>query len=137
MKDYIEKTLQLEASPDAVWRALTDPAEISAWFCDETDLAPQVGSTGWFTWEKHGRYAVRVDEVEPPRRFVWSWVHQTGTPVGEAPATRVEWTLTARADGGTTLEVRESGFLTAKHREENIQGWAEELGELVAYLAGS
>jgi uncharacterized protein YndB with AHSA1/START domain len=137
MHDAIEQTLELEASPDAVWRALTDPAEISAWFCDETDLMPQVGNVAWFFWEAHGRYSVRVDEVEPQRRFVWSWVHQKGTPVGEAPATRVEWTLTPRPDGGTTLLVRESGFLTAEHRGENIKGWAHELGELVAYLAGS
>lgn len=34
----IERTLELEASPDRVWRAITDPTELSKWFGHETDL---------------------------------------------------------------------------------------------------
>jgi hypothetical protein len=39
-----------------------------------------------------------------------------------------------RHDGGTTLVVRESGFLTDKHRAGNVEGWDAETAELVAYL---
>jgi uncharacterized protein YndB with AHSA1/START domain len=71
-----------------------------------------------------------VEEVEPPRRLVWSWVHEAGVRFADAPATRVEWMLSARDDGGTTLRLRESGFRTDLHFSQNTDGWGEELGEL-------
>ena len=48
----------------------------------------------------------------------------------------VEWTLTPRADGGTTLFLRESGFRRPEQRAENDEGWTSELAELLAYLEG-
>jgi uncharacterized protein YndB with AHSA1/START domain len=68
---------------------------------------------------------------------VWSWVHEPDVAFEDAPATRVEWELTARDDGGTTLYLRESGFLTDHHHHQNTTGWDEELGELVALLAAA
>lgn len=52
MIDAIERTPGLEASPERVWRALTDPAELSAWFPDEArDLAVRPGGDGFQTPE--------------------------------------------------------------------------------------
>jgi hypothetical protein len=42
----------------------------------------------------------------------------------------VEWTLTSREGGGTTLQLRETGFLTDLHHSQNNGGWDEELAEL-------
>jgi len=86
------------------------------------------------TWASHGRFAMLVDEVEPPRRLVWSWVHEPDVAFEEAPFTTVEWVLTEREDGGTTLRLTETGFLTDKHLGENDGGWDEELGHLVTLL---
>ena len=83
-------------------------------------------------WREHGRYAVRVREVDPRRRLVWSWVHEPGVPFDDAPHTTVAWELTSRDDGGTTLRLRESGFLSDVHHSQNNGGWDEELAELVA-----
>jgi uncharacterized protein YndB with AHSA1/START domain len=134
MRDTIERTLELDAAVGDVWRALTDPTELSGWFGDTAELNVSLGAEGWFGWQQHGRFAVRVEELEPPRRFVWSWVHEAGKRLDEAPATRVEWTLTPRPDGGTTLHLRESGFRTLEHHRQNTQGWEEELGHLVEHL---
>ena len=133
--DAIERTLELSASPERVWKALTDPQELAAWFPDEAEVDVRANGGGWWRWEKHGRFAVRFEIVEAPRRLVWSWSHEPGKAIDEVPTTRVEWTLTPRAGGGTTLTVRESGFLTEKHRKENTEGWEHELGELRAHLA--
>lgn len=130
----LEKVLELEASPERVWKAITDPAELSQWFGDETKLDLRPGGGGEMIWDSHGSFAVRVEEVEPPHRLVWSWVHEAGVPFGDAPATRVEWTLTPRDGGGTTLHLRESGFLTDLHHQQNTGGWDEELGTLVVML---
>ena len=87
-------------------------------------------------WDEHGSFAVRVDEVDPPKRLVWSWVHEADVSFDDAPATRVEWNLSPRDGGGTTLHLVESGFLTDLHQEQNRGGWEEELAELLELLGG-
>lgn len=134
MSDAVEKTRHLAASPERVWNALTDPEELGAWFPDETELQPREGSSGWFGWSDHGKFAVRIVEMDPPKRLVWTWARDPGVAVDEGPRTTVEWTLTRREDGGTTLRVRETGFADPKHREQNDAGWDQELEELVQHL---
>ncbi|HIF56037.1 MAG TPA: ATPase [Gemmatimonadetes bacterium] len=131
----VEKTLHFEASRERVWKAITDPAELAMWFGDEAEFDLRVGGHGAMIWEKHGRYEMRVDEVEAPRRLVWSWIHESDVAFDDAPATRVEWNLTEREGGGTTLYLRESGFLTDLHHEQNTNGWKHELGELEELLS--
>jgi len=128
----VEKVLELAAPVDRVWRAISDPAELSRWFGHETELDLRPDGDGAFIWREHGRYAVRVREVDPPRRLVWSWVHEPGVPFHDAPHTTVVWELTPRDDGGTTLRLRETGFLTDLHHSQNNGGWDEELAELFA-----
>ncbi len=130
----IERTEVFAASIERVWRAISSPDELSRWFGHEARLELEPGFEGAIVWENHGSFAVRVEEVQPPRRLVWSWVHEPGVPFTEAPATRVEWTLAERPDGGTTLHLRESGFRTDEHFGQNTEGWAEELAELHALL---
>jgi uncharacterized protein YndB with AHSA1/START domain len=132
----IEKTLELSASIERVWSAIADESELASWFGDRATLPSTPGSDGALEWDEHGSFALRVEVVEPPRRLVWSWVHEAGVPFDSAPATRVEWTLTSREDGGTTLHLRESGFQTDLHHRQNTEGWDEELAELVTHLAG-
>ena len=58
-----------------------------------------------------------------------------GVAFDDAPSTTVEWVLTPRSDGGTTLFLKETGFLTDEHYRENDGGWDSELGELVELLS--
>ncbi len=101
----VEKTVHFQASRERVWMAITDPAELAMWFGDEAELDLRVGGDGAMTWENHGRYEMRVEEVDAPRRLVWSWVGGGGVAFDDAQTTRVEWELTTRTreDGGTTL----------------------------------
>ncbi len=131
----VEKTLHFQAERARVWTAITEAKELATWFGDEAELDLRAGGDGAMTWKNHGRYAMRVEEVDAPRRLVWSWVHEPGVAFEDAPTTRVEWELTEREGGGTTLHLRESGFLTDVHLEQNDTGWDEELGELVELLA--
>ncbi|MXX55805.1 MAG: hypothetical protein F4205_18225 [Gemmatimonadetes bacterium] len=132
----VEKVLELEARIERVWRAITDPAELARWFGDEAEIDLRPGGDAAMAWREHGRYAMRIEEVQPPTRLVWSWVHEPGIAFEDAPTTRVEWTLTPREDGGTTLHLRETGFRTDLHRGQNDEGWDAELGELSDLLAG-
>ena len=134
--DAIERTVELDHPIDRVWRAVTEPSELAQWFPNESatlDVRP--GGTGELVWDIDGkefRTGVEVHEVVEPVRFVWSWGHEPTNTTD--PVTTVEFLLSAREDGGTTLLVRESGFLDEKHRSGNTEGWAEETAELVAYL---
>ncbi len=130
----IERTLELNSSPNDVWRALTDPTELSGWFGDTTELTLAVGSEGWFGWEQHGKYAVRVEEYDPITRFVWRWTQSAGKRIDETHSTLVEWTLTPNNGGGTTLHLRESGFVRDEDRTRNDGGWTQELQHLQDFL---
>ena len=131
----IERTLEFDAPIERVWSAITEPAELSQWFGHDTRLELVPGSDGAMIWREHGSFAVRVEVVEPPHRFVWSWVHEAGVAFEDAPSTRVEWTLESRDGGGTVLYLRESGFRTDLHFSQNTEGWGEELAELVDFVA--
>lgn len=132
----VEKVLELDVPVERVWRAITDPAELARWFGDEAEVDLRPGGDAAMKWENHGRYAMRIEEVDPPRRLVWSWVHEPDVAFKEASATRVRWTLTPRDDGGTTLHLLETGFRTDLHLGQNDEGWDAELGELAELLRG-
>ena len=137
MSDWIiEKTLELKAPPDRVWRALTDPDELGSWFPDRADWEPGEGNQGHFIWEKHGSYAVQIELFEPTSRLAWRWAGDSDKPLDQTTTTLVEWELLPRDDGGTTLKLRETGFLEEKSYQMNVDGWEHELGELVEYLEG-
>lgn len=130
----IERTLELRAAPERVWRALTEAGEIARWFGDTAELEAREGAEGWFGWKNHGRFAVRVERCEPPRRFAWRWARKKDTPLDDSPSTLVEWEVVPRGDGGTTLKLRESGFERPEDREDNVGGWKSELGDLLELL---
>ena len=71
----VERTVDFDVPVERVWKAITAPAELSKWFGDRTELELTSGSYGAMIWDEHGSFAVRVEEVDAPRRFVWSWVH--------------------------------------------------------------
>jgi uncharacterized protein YndB with AHSA1/START domain len=81
---------------------------------------------------------MRIERVEEPRVFGYTW-HVYGLPDDDPRRTYVEFTL--EPDGaGTRLTVVESGFAQLpddahdKAFGGNVEGWANELGELVTYL---
>ena len=133
----IERKLELAAAPERVWRALTDPAELSAWFPQLADFEPIAGYEGWMEWDGYGRFVVRVEEVDVPRRIAFRWESTAGAGVDAPGSTLVEWTLAAGRDGGTVLHLRESGFVRPEQRAGNEEGWTEELAELAVLVEGN
>lgn len=131
----IDKTIELLAPAERVWRALTDAQELVRWFPDHASVDLRPGGDGSWDWDKHGTFAVRFEIVEPPHHLVWRWSRDPKVPVDVGVTTRVEFTLTRRHDGGTTLRLEETGFTTEKHHAQNVSGWDHELRELVEYVS--
>lgn len=129
----IERTLDLQAAPERVWRALTD--ELGAWFGAPVDLAFEAGSAGWLDFGKDGRFACRVEAIEPGRYLAWRGAGEPDMPFEAGPTSLVEWRLEPSSAGGTRLTMRETGLASKRHLEGNTAGWFEELGELREHLA--
>jgi uncharacterized protein YndB with AHSA1/START domain len=125
----IERTLELAAPRARVWSAISDPEELSRWFPQRASWELRPGGSGTFFWEEYGEFPVKIVSVDEPAYLAWRWGMESDE------ITLVEWWLDERADGGTTLRMRESGFITPKHRDGNDEGWTEELAELEALLA--
>jgi uncharacterized protein YndB with AHSA1/START domain len=102
--------------PERVWRALTDPAELSAWLMPN-DFTPQKGAS--FRLDAAPDHPEPFDcevlEIDPPRRLRTRWVVR-GKP------TIVTFELRAD-DGGTVLRVEHDG-LSASERPNFDGGWA-------------
>lgn len=127
-------------TPSKVWRALTDPALISAWLMP-TDFRPVVGHRFTFRaqpmphWD--GVVQCEVLEVDEPHRLRYSWKGGMGE---FALDTIVTWTLTATDAGGTRVHLEHAGFLpTNAYALEGMgKGWrghiAERLKQAIAAL---
>ena len=46
----IKKTLEINASPESIFNALTIPGELTQWFPDQAILEPKVGGKMKFTF---------------------------------------------------------------------------------------
>ena len=137
--DRIERTVELTQPPAKVWAALTTAEGLGTWFGDKgatIDLHP--GGAGQMTWNSGDQAAFRVERVEEPSVFGFTWPIY-GMPADDPRRTYVEFTLEPLG-AGTRLTVVESGFgqlpedAYTKAFEANTGGWKHELGDLVDYL---
>jgi uncharacterized protein YndB with AHSA1/START domain len=137
--DRIERTVQVAHPPEKVWAALTTAGGLSAWFGNEATIDLRPGGAARSRWNEEGFTAeMRVERVEEPTVFGFTW-GIFGLPADDPRRTYVEFTLEP-AGAGTRLTVVETGFaqlpedVHRKAYDGNTEGWAKELGELVAYL---
>lgn len=131
----IERTLELRASPERLWRALTEAGELAAWFGQRCEIDLRPGGVAWFDWDEGGLYHARVEVVEPVRRLVVRWATEEGRRVEDGPSTVMEWTIEPGRAGGSVLHLRETGFTGPDSRFGNVHGWIDELRDLLGLLA--
>src|SRR5688500_5669776 len=112
----IDRTIEIAAPPERVWRALTDPRELSDWFQVTIDGEIRAGNEVWMTSTHKGyegqRFAVEFVELTPPRRMVWRWhpgAVDAAVDYSREARTTVTFTLEA-AGRGTRLSMAETGF---------------------------
>jgi uncharacterized protein YndB with AHSA1/START domain len=149
--DSVEREILIEASPEVVWRVITEPEQIGRWFSDDAEVEPRAGADGTLMWRPGGRggdkeldliVPIRVVEAEPFRRFSFRWNHPQGAAPDEINSALVEFTLVEEA-GGTRLSVLESGIQAvthdaegrARYLEDHEHGWERHLGEMLDYVA--
>jgi len=142
----IDCTIEIRATPERVWQALTSKEELSAWFQVAIEGTIAAGSEVWMrsTHPTHAgmRWPVRIVELTPPRRMVWRWHPGAVDPTvdySKESQTTVTFSLEPWAKG-TRLSVAETGFdeislaRRAKVFADNRQGWAEVLVWLQSHV---
>lgn len=133
----------LPAPVERVWRAWTDPAELSRWWgrteglamtCCEIDLRP--GGAYRFVLRPAGQPDGPAEEalgtylaVEPPHRLVFRWDWGNGL----VRDTRVTVTFTAVA-GGTRVSVLHERQPTEAVAKGHADGWTHMLSDLSLWL---
>lgn len=145
--DRIVKEIELAATPDRVWKALTDVREFNTWFGSQLRDPFEVGkpSSGPNPGCGHEDLVMTITVVEMDegaRRFAYRWhpyAIDHEMDYTNEPTTLVEFTLRATPTG-TLLTVTESGFdaVPLERRAEafrmHTQGWEAQLENIDRYV---
>jgi uncharacterized protein YndB with AHSA1/START domain len=146
MSNRIEKTIELNAPVEKVWRALTDHNEFGEWFRVKLDgpFMPGQVSTGHITYPgyEHLKWEARIKQMEAPRLFSFTWHPYAIDPAvdySKETPTLVEFRLEPTPKG-TRLVLVESGFdalpgdRMAEAMRKNDGGWAEQMKNIQAHV---
>ena len=147
MPDRIEKTIELHAPVERVWRALANSAEFGTWFRVRIEGPFAVGavSCGHITYPgcEHLAWRATILRMDAPHRFAFTWHPYAIEPDRDytsEPTTLVEFRLEP-TPAGTRLTVTESGFdaLPPERRDlafrANERGWGIQMENIAAHLA--
>ena len=132
--EAIERQLIIESSQNKVWEALTNPDKLSQWFGQNAKFTLEPKSIGHFGWDNHGKFAMRIEQIQPKSYFAWRWMAKKDTPFDIDQTTLVEWKLKSLAPDKTELYMKESGFKSPESRVDNDSGWNQELDHLQELL---
>jgi uncharacterized protein YndB with AHSA1/START domain len=108
----VSRTALLDAPIHRVWEALTEGAELSAWFGADVKLDARPGASVTVRWPDGRERRATVEVVLAPRVISFRWAPFERTPDGTpamTQASRVEFSL--RESGrGTILSVTEEAL---------------------------
>lgn len=129
----VEGKIEIEASPEVVWRALTDAAELARWFPLEARVDPGVGGEIYLSWRNEYAGSSEILVWEPGRHLRTRW----GGVDGMEQVQLTDYTLEGKG-GRTVLRVVTSGFPADPSWDAWVegtrQGWRYELASLKHYL---
>jgi uncharacterized protein YndB with AHSA1/START domain len=127
----VEQTIVIQASPGAVWKALTDAEALTRWFPLEARVSPGIGGSIWMSWGDIYEGDAAIEAWEPGLHL------RARFPAEENNALATDYYLQGEG-GATVLRVVTSGFGAGEdwdHSYEGVRfGWAFELEGLRHYL---
>lgn len=100
----VAREVLLPAPAEEVWEALTDPAQLAAWFGGDLEIDPRPGGRTRYRGDDGEVRIGSVREADPGRRLAFDWWVPHEGPDG---ASRVEFDL-EEVEEGTHLTVIES-----------------------------
>jgi uncharacterized protein YndB with AHSA1/START domain len=128
----IERSIWIAAPRERVWQAVTDPAQIAAWFAPGTAFSQNGNIFSIRVGEDDMEVAI-IEVFDPPRQLT----------TRSLPERALATTYTLEEEnGGTRFTVTETGFeaLSEEARQARLdqddQGWSMALENLKAYIDG-
>jgi uncharacterized protein YndB with AHSA1/START domain/catechol 2,3-dioxygenase-like lactoylglutathione lyase family enzyme len=143
----IIESIDIDAPPERVFRALTEPQELIVWWGDPAsypathwELDARVGGKWLSRWKNLAdgtefELGGEVLECRPPYRLVVSWWDERYPGLEQ---TTVEYDITRLPGGGSRLRVTHSGF--EGHRpdfDDYNGGWSTVAAKLRAHVEGA
>jgi uncharacterized protein YndB with AHSA1/START domain len=134
----IELSVELDASPEDVFRAVTNGTELAKWLAPEARAtAPEGGKNGtiWISWGEGMSVEHEIEIFDAPKRIR----HPSGKNSETKAPLYADWSIEAREGGKATLRLVHSGFSAGAdwdgEYEAHARGWKLMLQNLRQYFA--
>ncbi|MEM9606045.1 MAG: SRPBCC domain-containing protein [Actinomycetota bacterium] len=128
----IELEVEVEGTPEEVWRAIATGPGITSWYVPHT-IEERTGGDASASFGPGMDVPGRVVEFDRPNRFVLAGVE------GESPGLAFEWTIEAKSGGTCVVRLVNSGFGQGgewdDHFDSMTEGWRMFLLNLQLHLA--
>ena len=137
-KEKVEFEILIRVPRERVFQSIATSEGLDEWFTDGTSLEAGPGGEICFRWKNwglqkySGEYPGQVIEINPPSRFVFQWMADSGGYYSTA-----EFDFT-QVDEGTIVRIVEHGFTSNPEGLQDLlnrtSGWAHVLTLLKFYL---
>lgn len=132
-----EHVIEIDAPPEAVWRAITEAEEITRWYVPEAEVDPREGGTYRVSWGEGMEGESEIVALEPGRRLRLEHRPVPGSPeIATGPI--VEEYVIEGEGGRTVLRLVTSGIPATEDwdwfYEGTKRGWTIFLMGLKHYL---
>jgi uncharacterized protein YndB with AHSA1/START domain len=134
----IQLSVELDASPEDVFRAVTEGVELAKWLAPEARSTPPEGDKKAHIWISWGEGMSAEKDIE-----IYDRPKHVRHPSGKNAETKAElyadWLIEAHAGGTTTLRLVHSGFSVGADWDDDYdaheRGWKLMLQNLKHYFA--
>ena len=132
-----EHVLDIKASPEAVWEAITSEKGLKSWFPPDAEVKQGAGGYILYDWASDVQGRCSIEVWEPPRHLRTGWCEGPEGAAAERPHLLVDWFIEGK-QGRTVLRLVHSGFGPEANWDEEFEGtrrgWNYELQCLKHYL---
>ena len=140
----IRKIIEIDAPIDVVFKALTDPNDLTQWFPDSGTFEAKVGGKMHFTFvagrnqmDRDHHLDGEVLDIVPNKKLVYTFIPDKDyKPDGvRSKSTTVTWSLEEVTKNRTKVTLVHSGFTNEmeRHFKETTAGWNYFVSRLVEY----
>jgi uncharacterized protein YndB with AHSA1/START domain len=130
----LDRTLTIEAPPEAVFRYFTDPERWASWWGEGSTIDPRPGGRVFVRYPGNTQASGQVVEIAPPSRIVFTYGYESGKPV--APGESLVTIRLEPIGRGTRVHLVHQ-FADAAVRDEHVQGWRYQLSLFANVVTGA
>lgn len=120
----VERTVEIEASCETVFRYFTDSVRWAKWWGAGSTIQPHVGGKMYIRHPNAVEVVGEVLEIIPPDRIVFTWGNASGQPI---PVGGSRVTIALQPIGSATKLHLLHEFAGQAVRDEHVQGWRFQL----------